>query len=114
MVFLLKITFWRYSYISASISISLLILQKSTSNACTSSEKSDTDTFNWDSGLHADENDDEHLYFSPDRGNVVFGSAIDCWAFRCVLGKFMVLSFPIIGSFLSVLYWHVYIGVHDM
>jgi len=37
--------------------------------------------FNWDSGLHSDENDDAHLYFSPIMGNVVFGSAIDGWAF---------------------------------
>jgi ribosome assembly protein 1 len=26
--------------------------------------------------------DDEHLYFSPEKGNVIFTSAIDGWAFR--------------------------------
>ncbi|KAF8568244.1 hypothetical protein P879_06258 [Paragonimus westermani] len=26
--------------------------------------------------------DDSHLYFSPDRGNVVFASAVDTWGFR--------------------------------
>ncbi|KAJ3019320.1 UNVERIFIED_CONTAM: Cytoplasmic GTPase/eEF2-like protein (ribosomal biogenesis) [Siphonaria sp. JEL0065] len=29
-----------------------------------------------------EDRDDEHLYFSPDKGNVVFASAIDGWAFR--------------------------------
>jgi ribosome assembly protein 1 len=32
------------------------------------------------------EKDDEDIYFSPERGNVIFASAIDGWAFR--LGKF--------------------------
>lgn len=32
------------------------------------------------------EKDDEDIYFSPDRGNVIFSSAIDGWAFR--VGKF--------------------------
>ncbi|KAI8616877.1 P-loop containing nucleoside triphosphate hydrolase protein [Chytriomyces sp. MP71] len=29
-----------------------------------------------------EDREDEHLYFSPDKGNVVFASAIDGWAFR--------------------------------
>src|ERR1700761_4361663 len=29
-----------------------------------------------------EEQDDDDLYFSPDRGNVIFASAIDGWAFR--------------------------------
>ena len=29
-----------------------------------------------------EEQDDSDLYFSPERGNVVFASAIDGWAFR--------------------------------
>ncbi|KAI9328779.1 hypothetical protein BDR26DRAFT_873524 [Obelidium mucronatum] len=29
-----------------------------------------------------EDRDDEHLYFSPEKGNVVFASAIDGWAFR--------------------------------
>ena len=32
------------------------------------------------------EKDDEDLYFLPDRGNVIFASAIDGWGFR--VGKF--------------------------
>jgi ribosome assembly protein 1 len=35
------------------------------------------------------EKDDEDLYFAPDRGNVVFASAIDGWGFR--VGKFAQL-----------------------
>ena len=42
----------------------------------------ESDVYNWDSGVHSDENDDAHLYFSPDVGNVVFGSALDGWGFR--------------------------------
>ncbi len=33
-----------------------------------------------------EEKEDEDLYFAPERGNVVFASAIDGWAFR--LGQF--------------------------
>ena len=33
-----------------------------------------------------EEKEDEDLYFAPERGNVLFASAIDGWAFR--LGKF--------------------------
>lgn len=36
----------------------------------------------WASGL--DDVDDEHLYFSPEKGNVVFASAVDGWGFRWV------------------------------
>lgn len=35
------------------------------------------------------EKDDEDIYFSPERGNVIFASAIDGWAFR--IGKFAKL-----------------------
>jgi len=35
------------------------------------------------------ERDDEDLYFAPERGNVVFASAIDGWGFR--IGKFAQL-----------------------
>lgn len=31
-----------------------------------------------------DEVDDDHLYFTPERGNVLFGSALDGWGFGCV------------------------------
>ncbi|KAG8929585.1 Cytoplasmic GTPase/eEF2-like protein (ribosomal biogenesis) [Tulasnella sp. 418] len=36
-----------------------------------------------------EEKDDEDLYFSPERGNVIFASAIDGWGFR--IGKFAQL-----------------------
>ncbi|KAJ2455436.1 Cytoplasmic GTPase/eEF2-like protein (ribosomal biogenesis) [Coemansia sp. RSA 2336] len=31
---------------------------------------------------YMEEKDDSHIYFSPEQGNVLFGSAIDGWAFR--------------------------------
>lgn len=34
------------------------------------------------SDWHVEFEDDSHLYFSPERGNVIFASAIDGWAFR--------------------------------
>ena len=37
-------------------------------------------------GAEYEEKEDEDIYFAPDRGNVLFASAIDGWAFR--LGKF--------------------------
>lgn len=36
-----------------------------------------------------EEKDDQDIYFAPERGNVVFASAIDGWAFR--IGKFAQL-----------------------
>lgn len=38
--------------------------------------------YDWSAGL--EESDDSDLYFSPDRGNVVFASAIDGWGFRYI------------------------------
>ena len=38
---------------------------------------------------HFEEKDDEDIYFAPDRGNVIFASAIDGWGFR--VGKFAQL-----------------------
>jgi ribosome assembly protein 1 len=35
-----------------------------------------------DRGQFEEEKDDKDLYFSPERGNVIFASAIDGWAFR--------------------------------
>lgn len=35
------------------------------------------------------EKDDDHIYFAPERGNVIFASAIDGWGFR--IGKFAQL-----------------------
>ena len=37
-------------------------------------------------GDEYEEKEDEDIYFAPERGNVLFASAIDGWAFR--LGKF--------------------------
>ena len=31
-----------------------------------------------------EDKDDSEIYFAPERGNVVFASAVDGWAFRCV------------------------------
>lgn len=47
-----------------------------------SSEASLKEVSDWASGL--DDIDDEHLYFSPDKGNVVFASAVDGWGFRYI------------------------------
>lgn len=41
----------------------------------------------WASGL--DDADDENLYFSPEKGNVVFASAVDGWGFRYI--KFIII-----------------------
>ncbi|XP_078283410.1 elongation factor-like GTPase 1 isoform X2 [Rhinoraja longicauda] len=41
--------------------------------------------YDWSAGL--EETDDSHLYFAPEQGNVVFGSAIDGWGFR--IGQFV-------------------------
>ncbi|KAF8483106.1 P-loop containing nucleoside triphosphate hydrolase protein [Gautieria morchelliformis] len=38
---------------------------------------------------HFEEKDDEDIYFAPDRGNVIFASALDGWGFR--VGKFAQL-----------------------
>ncbi|XP_034240002.1 elongation factor-like GTPase 1 isoform X2 [Thrips palmi] len=45
-----------------------------------SSEASMKEVSEWASGL--DDADDENLYFSPEKGNVVFASAVDGWGFR--------------------------------
>ena len=42
-----------------------------------------------DSDAAFQEKDDEDLYFSPERGNVIFSSAVDGWGFR--IGKFAQL-----------------------
>ena len=35
--------------------------------------------YDWSTGL--EDEDDSHLYFSPDQGNVIFASAVDGWGF---------------------------------
>ena len=52
-------------------------------NAASSSAGND------DADPEYEEHDDEDIYFDPSRGNVIFGSAIDNWAFR--LERFSVL-----------------------
>lgn len=49
-------------------------------SVCSNKSTDDKTTFaDWSDGL--DDADDSELYFSPDRGNVVFASAVDGWAF---------------------------------
>ncbi|KAL1271890.1 hypothetical protein QQF64_030906, partial [Cirrhinus molitorella] len=47
-------------------------------SSCTENGSVDQ-VYDWSAGL--EETDDSDLYFSPDRGNVVFASAIDGWGF---------------------------------
>ncbi|WVR07229.1 hypothetical protein IAU60_004270 [Kwoniella sp. DSM 27419] len=49
-------------------------------------EEGETPEDNDDADNEYEEKEDEDIYFAPDRGNVLFASAIDGWAFR--LGKF--------------------------
>ena len=42
-------------------------------------DKSGTSLYDWSTGL--EDEDDSHLYFSPDQGNVIFASAVDGWGF---------------------------------
>ncbi|KAJ7505490.1 P-loop containing nucleoside triphosphate hydrolase protein [Mycena galericulata] len=57
------------------------------------------------------EKDDEDIYFAPERGNVVFASAIDGWGFR--IGKFAQLFSTKLGmkegNLRRVLWGHFYI-----
>lgn len=46
--------------------------------------------FNWSSGL--EDVDDENIYFGPEKGNVIFASAIDTWGFRFLF--FVLLESP--------------------
>lgn len=54
-------------------------------SSCTENVSGDQ-VYDWSAGL--EESDDSDLYFSPDRGNVVFASAIDGWGFRYILRAF--------------------------
>ncbi|XP_069767762.1 elongation factor-like GTPase 1 isoform X2 [Narcine bancroftii] len=45
-----------------------------------SEAKAKGQVYDWSTGL--EETDDSHLYFAPEQGNVIFGSAIDGWGFR--------------------------------
>ena len=59
------------------------------------------------------EKDDEDLYFAPERGNVIFASAIDGWGFR--IGKFAQLYAKKLGireaNFKRVLWGDFYLDV---
>jgi ribosome assembly protein 1 len=52
-------------------------------------EAAGTDAGSGDLTDRFEEKDDEDIYFAPDRGNVIFASAIDGWGFR--VGKFAQL-----------------------
>lgn len=49
-------------------------------SATGTAESSTTQFYDWSSGLESV--DDSHVYFSPERGNVIFASAVDVWGFR--------------------------------
>ena len=53
--------------------------EKSNKKTRRNTENIEEEFFDWSTGL--EEADDSDLYFSPDRGNVIFASAIDGWAF---------------------------------
>ena len=53
--------------------------QEKTKITRTNIDNVEEEVFDWSTGL--EEADDSDLYFSPDRGNVIFASAIDGWAF---------------------------------
>lgn len=65
-------------------------------------EKEEIDMSEWSSGL--DEADDENLYFSPEQGNVAFASAVDGWAFGCVLLLFLFIFYSF--YMLQLIYMH--------
>jgi ribosome assembly protein 1 len=50
------------------------------SQASSDPNKSSSSLYDWSTGL--EDEDDSHLYFSPDQGNVIFASAVDGWGFR--------------------------------
>lgn len=52
----------------------------------TKNEKEEEEEFNSDKvyDWSIEERDDSDIYFDPSRGNVIFGSAVDGWAFRYV------------------------------
>jgi ribosome assembly protein 1 len=45
----------------------------------TDPDKASSSLYDWSAGL--EDEDDSHLYFSPDQGNVIFASAVDGWGF---------------------------------
>uniref|UniRef100_A0A673GKC1 Elongation factor-like 1 n=1 Tax=Sinocyclocheilus rhinocerous TaxID=307959 RepID=A0A673GKC1_9TELE len=75
-------------------------------SSCTENSSADQ-VYDWSAGL--EETDDSDLYFSPDRGNVVFASAIDGWGFRYILRFFkqraiscaLVKKNPLVGDVFS-------------
>ena len=53
-------------------------LEQKTKNDIENNAKNNQDSVNLDDLIQEKENE---LYFSPEKGNVIFASAIDCWAF---------------------------------
>ena len=53
--------------------------EETTKKTRRNTENVEEEFFDWTTGL--EEADDSDLYFAPDRGNVIFASAIDGWAF---------------------------------
>jgi hypothetical protein len=43
----------------------------------------------------------EELFFSPERGNVLFASAVDGWGFRCALVFSSILPLSCISTYYS-------------
>ncbi len=61
-------------------------------------------TYDWSSGL--DDVDDSSVYFSPENGNVVFGSAIDGWGFTIKdFSKFLSNKYGIKEDVLNKTLW---------
>ncbi|CAG2116371.1 unnamed protein product, partial [Medioppia subpectinata] len=62
------------------------------------------DTYDWSSGL--EDSDDSTLYFTPETGNVVFGSAIDGWGFTISdFSRFLSAKYQIKEEVLNRTLW---------
>ncbi|KAK7176776.1 hypothetical protein R3I93_000882 [Phoxinus phoxinus] len=70
--------------VTGTLFTSKVLEERAEKNAEAQSIRTENDSgdqvYDWSAGL--EETDDSDLYFSPDRGNVVFASAIDGWGFR--------------------------------
>ncbi|XP_063228636.1 elongation factor-like GTPase 1 [Bacillus rossius redtenbacheri] len=54
--------------------------EAATTKTSTASVNGENNVYDWSTGL--EDEDDSNLYFAPERGNVIFASAIDGWGFR--------------------------------
>ena len=67
-------------------------------------KSSDKPTYDWSSGL--EEVDDSSLYFTPESGNVVFGSAVDGWGFTIKdFSKFLSKKYNLKEEVLNKTLW---------